>query len=68
MRKEMILTISLMLGISLSSIGAGPWVQGKGKGVFSLQSVLPISTYETMLMGSFLKEKQGVNRKTSIYH
>ena len=54
----------LALLVSLPALAGGPWTQPKGQGYFQFQTTVPVYKYSSLLMGTFIKETQGVNRKT----
>ncbi len=59
-----VLIVAVIMSISLSSFAGGPWLQKKNHGFVQMQTVLPAYRYSSMLMGTFIKDVQGVNRKT----
>ena len=50
--------------ICIPAFAGGPWLYPMGQGYIQVQSVLPAYKYDSMLMGYFTKDRQGVNRKT----
>ncbi len=67
LRKELFvraLLSALALCIGKMSFAQGSWTQKKGEGYVQFQSILPAYQYESLLNGTFINDKQGVNRKT----
>ncbi len=58
-----VFALALIIGISLPSFAGGPWLKKKNSGLIQFQTNLPIYPYSSMLMGRFIKDIQGVNRK-----
>ncbi len=58
------LTAIVLLMISSSVFAGGPWLQKKHHGFAQAQLIVPAYAYSSMLMGTFIKDIQGVNRRT----
>lgn len=58
------LTLLFIIGFNHTASAGGPWLQKKNGGLLQFQTTLPAYSYKSMLMGTFIKDVQGVNRKT----
>ncbi|MFT5822264.1 MAG: hypothetical protein ACI8ZM_003520 [Crocinitomix sp.] len=56
--------VALLIISSANSFAGGPWLQKKKHGFAQAQFIIPAYGYSSMLMGTLIKDLQGVNRKT----
>ena len=61
--KKKILLLTVLLSSVTSVMAGGPWLQKKNGGFVQAQFVLPAYQYSSLLMGVFISDLQGVNRR-----
>lgn len=62
MNKKLCLSI-IFLSLGINSKAGGPWLQKKKSGLAQIQLIVPAYSYSSLLMGTFINETQGINRK-----